>query len=255
MRHSVPSPANGLGVDRQAEYANSVRGGPGRRRCTGGRLPARGRHPRRRVLGRRDGQRRAPAAPRDAAPGGRRLSPPPRRRTVRHRLRHVRAPAGVSRAGPARGLSAADRLPPPRRGGPPDQGGPDRPARGAGAVQQRPLGRQLHRRRSNRVDHRLRVCGQQRPVFRARQPLERVPPARRPARGAGGGLRRPLVSEPPGPGPPVGRDVAVRLDPVGVHPGRDQHHRFRLLELGDWRSTNGPRPRSAIRTWSVSWPT
>ncbi len=46
---------------------------------------------------------------------------------------------------------------------------------GHGAVQQRPPGRELHRRRREGLADRLRLLGQQRPVLRARQRLGRVP--------------------------------------------------------------------------------
>ena len=58
------------------------------------------------------------------------------------------------------------------------------------AVQQRPARRQLHRRRREALADRLRVRRQQRPVLRARQPLERGQPHRRPARRADDGVRR-----------------------------------------------------------------
>ena len=67
------------------------------------------------------------------------------------------------------------------RGDPP---GPGRSSGGAGPVQQRPPGRELHRRRRSPLADRLRVLRQQRAQLRARQHLERVGPLPRPARGA-----------------------------------------------------------------------
>ena len=62
----------------------------------------------------------------------------------------------------------------PDRG--PHPGGAGRAHRAHGGLQQRPAGRQLHRRRRRRAYHRLRVLRQQRRLLRARQHLERVPP-------------------------------------------------------------------------------
>ena len=64
-------------------------------------------------------------------------------------------------------------------------------------------------------------------------------------------LRRRPLPEPPGAGPPVGPHVPVRMDAVGVDPGRHQPDRVRLLELGDGEVRAGrghlrrSRPRAA----------
>ena len=67
---------------------------------------------------------------------------------------------------------------------------------------------------------RLRVLGQQRPVLRARQHLERVEPLARAARAAGRRLLRPPGAPQGRARAPVGPDVEVRLDAVGLDPGR-----------------------------------
>ena len=101
---------------------------------------------------------------------------------------------------------------------------------------------------------RLRVLGQRRAVLRARQHLERVEPLARPARGA---RRLPTgaAAAPQGrPGAPVGADVQVRLDALGLDPGRRLRHRLRLLVVGDGevrargRGVRRPRASSACST-------
>ena len=76
--------------------------------------------------------------------------------------------------------------------------------------------------------------GIERRLLRARQHLERVESVARPARRARGGHyygRR--LSQQGRPGPPVGAHVEVRLDALGVDPGRRLGHRLRLLDVGD----------------------
>ena len=81
-----------------------------------------------------------------------------------------------------------------------------------------------------------------------------------------------LTAEPPGAGPPVGPHVPVRMDAVGVDPGRHQPDRVRLLVLGDGEVRAGrghlrrSRPRAApgrrdtgrlsrgMTTWSLHRP-
>ena len=49
-------------------------------------------------------------------------------------------------------------------------------------------------------------------------------------------------------GAPLGAHVEVRLDAVGVDPGRRLRHRLRLLGRGAWRSTTAPSPSSTAPT-------
>src|SRR6185437_10845404 len=149
------------------------------------------------------------------------------------RLRHVRDPAPllprgpVGRDGRARGL---------RGPGPGLRGRRRRPGRllgGHRALQQRPAGGQLHRRRrADRAD-RLRVLGQQRPLLRARQHRRGVRPGRRGARGSGDGVLRESPSWACGSGSFVHPRLSIRLDPVGRHPARDERAGLRFLGLGD----------------------
>ena len=107
------------------------------------------------------------------------------RAAVPRPVRHVRTPARVPENRQDNGfkiphdyLDHADDV---RR----DRAGADRDRSDHRAVQQRPAGRQLHRRRRAGVADRLRVLRQQRPLLRARQHLERVRPVHRAARRAG----------------------------------------------------------------------
>ena len=78
--------------------------------------------------------------------------------------------------------------------------GDGRARRGHGALQQRPAGRELHRRRRLVPADRLRVLGQQRRLLRAGQRLERVQPLARSARRAGRPLLRPATCATRSPG-------------------------------------------------------
>ena len=101
-------------------------------------------------------------------------------RAVRQRLRHVRHPAAVPGRwpGPAASASRPDTTTCCRSSTRPRRRWPSR-ARRHGPVQQRPAGRELHRRRRPDLADRLRVLGQQRRLLRARQHRGRVPPVRR----------------------------------------------------------------------------
>ncbi len=46
----------------------------------------------------------------------------------------------------------------------------------------------------------------------------------------------------------LGPDVEVRLDALGLDPGRRLRDRLRLLDAGAWRSTCAPSPSSTART-------
>ena len=74
---------------------------------------------------------------------------------------------------------------------------------------------------------------QQRSELRARQHLARVRAVRRPARGTRHRLPRCAVATRTGACAAPGHRVAVRVDPVGMHPEWLQRNGFRLLELGD----------------------
>ena len=125
------------------------------------------------IEGRR--RRRGPAPRRQARTGRRGLPAAARRPPLPRRLQHVPDPARyLDRPGP--GVPATRPLPRVRAAGTRDRGGDGRPPRGHGSVQQRPPGRELHRRRRPVQADRLRVLGQQRRLFRARQYLERVEP-------------------------------------------------------------------------------
>ena len=106
----------------------------------------------------------------------RRVPTAARRPPLRQRLRHVRHPGAATSGSSSTGGSGCPtttwsmRRPWSGSGGPWPSGGAH------GGVQQRPAGRQLHRRRRTDPADRLRVLRQQRPLLRARQHLERVPP-------------------------------------------------------------------------------
>ena len=185
----------------------------------------------------------------------RRLPPPARRAPLPARLRHVRDPAPLPRdrprarlppARPLRGVRAAD---PRARARDARAPGADR------AVQQRPARRELHRRRRGDAADRLRVLGQQRALVRARQRLERVEPLARAARGARRALLRAAAAQQGRARAAVGPDVEVRLDAVGVDPGRHLRPRLRLLGLGDGEVRAGRRGARRARSSSSCSPT
>ena len=126
-----------------------------------------------------------------------------------------------------------------------DGAGDGRPRRGHRALQQRPAGRELHRHRRLVPADRLRVLGQQRRLLRAGQRVERVEPLARPARRADRPLLRPAAAQQGRAGAAVGADVEVRLDAVGVDPGRRVRHRLRLLGVGHGEVR--PRPARVRR--------
>ncbi len=216
---------------------------PGRRR-PGRRGGGRWRRPGGRVGGRayldsRGRRRRGqPAPPRRGLPGAARRPP------VRPGLRHVR------RAGPLPRRRARPRVPPPGalRGVPArlraGRRRARRPATAHRAVQQRPARRERARRRRAALAHRLRVRGQQRPLLRARQHLERgragAARPRRPGRGLHESALRPARR--PRPAPRARR--AVRLDALGLHPARDLRPGRSTSGPGVRRSTSGPSPSS-----------
>ena len=119
------------------------------------------------------------AARRQARLGRRGLPAPARRPPVPRRLQHVRHPAPLPAARAGARLPAARSLPRVRAAGAPDRAGDGRAGRGHRALQQRPPGRELHRRRRRVQADRLRVLGHERRLLRARQRLERVEPLAR----------------------------------------------------------------------------
>ncbi len=179
-----------LAIDREAEHVNSLRA------AESGAAPAvlayRPDHQALVVawLERDDADRAGPARRAERGPGCGGVPAAALRAALRGRLRHVRgaAPLPRDRAGPR--LPAAAALPRPAARGGPDRRRTRRTHGADGALQQRPARRELHRRRRPALGHRLRVRRQQRPVLRARQHLERVGPAARPPRAAGGQLLR-----------------------------------------------------------------
>ena len=245
---SAQGDAGLLGIDRDAEHANTAsrRGGRGRRRrssttgptsaCWCIELPA-GHGAHQRDIG----------DPAVLAARRRRRTPAAGRAAVHRRLRHVRAAGGGTCD-----LVARARLPPARDYD--DHAPPWERVRRAlaatagahGPVQQRPAGRQLHRRRRPGLADRLRVLRQQRPVLRARQHRHRVRLRPRADRRLVDGLLRATTTRPSGPGCGSRRCARVRLVAVGLHPGRDQPARLRLPRLGRW-SGSRRRPRHFAR--------
>ena len=152
---------------------------------------------------------------------------------VRQRVRHVRPPGGLPGERAGEGVPAAGDVHRPR--GRVGRRTPSAGGRAAAdrAVQQRPAGRQLPRRRRDGPADRLRVQRQQRRLLRARQHVDRV----RLHAGADRGLDRGLLRHPeprrPRPGPAAGAVQPVRLVAVGLHPGRHQPDRLRLPRVGD----------------------
>ena len=106
-----------------------------------------------------DADVRGHAARRQARLGRRRVPAPARRPALPRRLQHVRHPAPVSAAGAGPRVPASRPLPRVRAAGAPDRGGDGRARRGHRALQQRPPGRELHRRRRRVPADRLRVLG------------------------------------------------------------------------------------------------
>ena len=219
-----------------------------RGRRTGGRLPARGRHPRRsgsrgarpltdeHLQRARDAAAGWPTPVADSTPAS----------AVRQRLRHVRAPArAISAAVLRRGFRLPAGYLDSRRGGATGSAAPWPSAGG----RRWPATTICWPPTSSTTADRIWIIdyeysGNNDPYFELGNIWSECHLTRRPARGAGRGLRRQPVSEPPGPRPPVGPDVAVRLDAVGVHPGRAPAPSTSTSGAGGWRSTSGPRPRS-----------
>ena len=137
---------------------------------------------------------------------------------------------GVQASRPLPGLPPGPRQDPSRA---------RRDGAGDGPMSQRsPCGELPRRRRPGMVD-RLRVRGEQRPLLRAGQSLERVGPQSRSSRSHRDFvLRRPRPPE-EGPDTPSGTRVEVRVDAVG---GRSRTRPPRSTSTsgrGAWRSTTG----------------
>ena len=205
----------------------------GRRRRAGDRLPTRPRHPAVGIPQRKDAVQRRLSAARSGGQGGRRMPGVARRAALPRPVRHVRTPAPVPENCQGQRFQDSARLPRPRRHIRPDRKGADGHRPDHSPVQQRPAGRKLHRRRRAGVDHRLRVLGQQRPLLRTGQHLERVRPVDRPAGRARHRVLRPPVTPQDRQGPPARHRRQVRVDAVGLHPKRLERIGIRLLGLGD----------------------
>ena len=124
-------------------------------------------------------------------------------------------------------------------------------ARASGAarpVQQRPARGELHRHGRRPAPHRLRVLGEQRAVVRARQLVERVEAERRAARGARHRVLRRAVSRQDRARASLGRDREVRLDALGLDPGRRLDASSSTTGRGAWRNTSGPPRNSTARS-------
>ncbi len=140
-----------------------------------------------------------------------------------------------------RGFHDAGRLRLVRRRLPPHPGRSCLPPAADRAVQQRPARRQHRRRRRAALADRLRLRRQQRRLLRARQLVDRVRARRRPPGRAGHRVRRPRGPGADRPRPAPGDGVALRLVAVGLHPGRDERRRLRLLRLGPGALRQGRR--------------
>ena len=116
-----------------------------------------------------------------------------------------------------------------------------------GPVQQRPARGELHRGGRRAAADRLRVLRQQRADVRARQRLERVEPVARAARGARRRVLRAAAAEQGRARPPLGPDVEVRLDALGLDPGRHLRRSTSTSGAGRWRSTSAPSRSSTAR--------
>ena len=236
--------------ERGAQHA--LRSGDGCRRAVR-RVGARAGCARARVPGWR-GDEPGEAPPRRPVARSRaRMPPPARRRPVLGRLRHVRDPAPVPRRRAGTRLPPARPLPRVRATGSRARGGDARAAGTDRAMQQRPPRGELHRLRRRAEVDRLRVLREQRAVVRARERVERVESLARAARASRRRVLRRPAREQGRPLPCLGAHVEVRLDAVGLDPGRDLRDRLRLLGLGDGEvrarrcRVRRPRLRAAAR--------
>ena len=97
--------------------------------------------------------------------------------------------------------------------------------------------------------------GNNEPCVRARQRVERVESLARAARGARRRVLRPAAAQQGRARPALGPDVEVRLDALGLDPGRDLRPRLRLLGLGDGEVRAGRRGVRRPATSSSCSPT
>ena len=147
-------------------------------------------------------------------------------------------------------LPAARRLPRLRRRRRADPGGPGRPARAHGGLQQRPAGRQLHRRR--RPDPRSSTTSTRATTTPASNSATSGASATSTTTSSSSWSPRTTgrrLRQQGRPGPAVGPHVPVRVDAVGLDPGGDERHRLRLLAVGagEVRAGGGHLPRTRAR--------
>ena len=181
---------------------------------------------------------------RDAGAGRRSLPAAARRPAVRQRLRHVRTSSGAtSTSCVERGFRLPAALPRLRAAG-------RRRSSARWPCAPTPtvpchndlLAANIMDDGEPAVVHRLRVRRQQRPVLRARQHLERGAPRPGPARASWSPPTTACrLAGADRPGPAARADVQVRLDAVGLDPGRRQRRRLRLLVVGHGEVRPGRR--------------
>ena len=238
-----------LAIDRENEYLNTVAAAEaGVGAAVVGYMPERSLM----VLEFIEGQTQSaerPAPRGQARDGGRRLPAAARRRPLPRRLQHVRHPAPLPGAGAGARLPAARPLPRVRAGGAPDRAA--MAVRDEGTV---PCNNDLLAENFIDVGGGFRLIdyeysGNNDACFElgnvwseSNLSLDQLERAGRP-------LLRAAAAQQGGAGAPVGADVEVRLDALGLDPGRRLGHRLRLLGVGpgEVRAGGGRVRRARLR--------